>query len=607
MTNLLKWTVFLWIVNTIPLSCGMAVNERIDHSCPPLKLEESRFASSMTETHEFTGFDLAEKFLLRKVVEDRAMFRLGSKPLIKPTELVFPNGLPSEFSIVATFRLRKTTKKDRWYLWQIFDQSGTSQVSIVVDGAKKVVEFSSLGLLKNSLHHTFKSRDLHALFDRQWHTLGVAVQTSIVSIFLDCKLIERRQLDERDSTDMRGRTLITTRVEDGRPVDIELQQILIFCDPQLAEMVNCCEAPGSTCSPKEVPAVTRPPTVTGYLPRMLSQPMLQSGDKCQCSAEKGDPGLPGLAGLPGQKGDKGDRGETGEDGYPGNPGMKGDKGSQGFPGLDGLPGSKGEVGSDGAKGSVGEKGEKGDFGERGNDGIPGINGLKGDPGAAGAPGLKGEKGDIGPPGPAASLTEMRGLKGDQGLPGPAGEKGETGVSGQPGTPGKEGKRGRRGKPGDPGKPGPPGPAGSGEGADTKGDKGDSGASGEPGVKGEKGDAGQPGEVGAGGIKGEKGEAGPRGPPGPVMTAHGLRHLAGPGEEGEKGQKGEKGDQGERGIQGPQGLKGSMGLPGPQGLLGPEGKEGPAGTVGLPGVPGEVGSPGEPGERGKEGPKGEKVV
>ena len=90
----------------------------------------------------------------------------------------------------------------------------------MVDGAKKVVEFSSLGLLKNNLHHTFKSRDLHALFDRQWHTLGVAVQTSIVSIFLDCKLIERRELDERDSTDMNGRTLITTRTEDGRPVDV---------------------------------------------------------------------------------------------------------------------------------------------------------------------------------------------------------------------------------------------------------------------------------------------------------------------------------------------------------------------------------------------------
>lgn len=42
---------------------------------------------------------------------------------------IFPNGLPSEYSLVSIWRVRRTTKKDRWYLWQIFDQSGGSQVS----------------------------------------------------------------------------------------------------------------------------------------------------------------------------------------------------------------------------------------------------------------------------------------------------------------------------------------------------------------------------------------------------------------------------------------------------------------------------------------------
>lgn len=100
------------------------------------------------------------------------------------------------------------------------------QVSIVVDGAKRVVEFSAQGLLKNTLHYTFKSRDLHALFDRQWHKLSVAVQTSIVSIYMDCKLIERRLTDEKDAIDPSGRTVITTRVEDGRPVDVCLRVAL---------------------------------------------------------------------------------------------------------------------------------------------------------------------------------------------------------------------------------------------------------------------------------------------------------------------------------------------------------------------------------------------
>lgn len=43
--------------------------------------------------------------------------------------LIFPHGLPDEYSIVTTIRARRTTKKERWYLWQIFDQSGGSQVS----------------------------------------------------------------------------------------------------------------------------------------------------------------------------------------------------------------------------------------------------------------------------------------------------------------------------------------------------------------------------------------------------------------------------------------------------------------------------------------------
>lgn len=62
--------------------------------------------------------------------------------------LVFPNGLPNEYSIVATFRLRKTTKKDRWYLWQIFDQSGSSQVSQWDDLSKRLEKNSFFRMAK---------------------------------------------------------------------------------------------------------------------------------------------------------------------------------------------------------------------------------------------------------------------------------------------------------------------------------------------------------------------------------------------------------------------------------------------------------------------------
>lgn len=47
---------------------------------------------------------------------------------------IFPNGLPDEYSIVTTIRARRTTKKERWYLWQVFDQAGGSQVSQAASG-----------------------------------------------------------------------------------------------------------------------------------------------------------------------------------------------------------------------------------------------------------------------------------------------------------------------------------------------------------------------------------------------------------------------------------------------------------------------------------------
>uniref|UniRef100_A0A3Q3BGL8 Thrombospondin-like N-terminal domain-containing protein n=1 Tax=Kryptolebias marmoratus TaxID=37003 RepID=A0A3Q3BGL8_KRYMA len=364
---LLRWVAFFWTVNFVPCTVGMAVNERTDGLCPPLTVEDHRFSDSLDRPLEITGFDLTEKFLLRKgtVTEDLPSFRLGSSPLIKPTRLIFPDGFSSEYSLVSIFRVRRTTKKDRWYLWQIFDQSGGSQVSVVVDGDKKVVEFSYQAPLKITPRYTFKSRDLHALFDRQWHKLSISVQSNSISIYFDCGLIERRVTDEQLSIDLSGHTLIATRVEDGRPVDIELRQFLIYCDPYMAEMENCCELVEPKCGVKKTVNGTSPPPTTAQIPLMLSQPASQSIDRCHCPAEKGD---------------------TGETGLPGNPGHEGDVG---LPGNSGLPasgeclkGDQGPQGEKGEKGVPGQPGKEGKRGRRGKTGEPGLRGLPGSPGSS---------------------------------------------------------------------------------------------------------------------------------------------------------------------------------------------------------------------------------
>ncbi|TNN62955.1 Collagen alpha-1(XIX) chain [Liparis tanakae] len=267
-----------------------------DGICPHLSVEEHLFSDVLDRPLEITGFDLTEKFLLRKgtVTEDLPSFRLGSSPLIKPTKEIFPNGLSSEYSLVTIFR-----------------------VSVVVDGVKKLVEFSFQGQLKNVLRYSFRSRDLHALFDRQWHKLSISVQSNIVSIFLDCKLIERRLTDEKDNVDPSGRTLITTRIEDGRPVDVEVKQILIYCDPYMAEMENCCELLG---------------------PKQANVYVLVS-DKESCIAIKGELGSDGEKGIDGEKWMMAV--QMGDDGLPGAPGL---------PGSAGVPGKPGEPGKEGKRG-----------------------------------------------------------------------------------------------------------------------------------------------------------------------------------------------------------------------------------------------------------------
>ncbi|XP_023778456.1 collagen alpha-1(XIX) chain-like [Cyanistes caeruleus] len=506
----------------LPVSTSVAVSDQTGSVCPLMKTAARHLKQINRDSRGVSGFDLAESFSLRQTScgGEKICFKLGSAPLIRDTRQVFPNGLPEEYSLVATFRVRRNTKKERWYIWQVLNQYDTPEISVLLDGTKKVVEYMTRSSQGNILHYTFKSREIYPLFDRQWHKLGISVQSGIISLYLDCNLIERKQTDEKFTIDLQGRTLIASRAADDKPVDIELHHIAVYCNSQLATEDTCCEISADLCPHEERLLATTSSPATAHASKIYMLPGMQqeSTQRCYCFPNKGEAGLPGVAGLPGQKGEKGEKGEMGVKGPDGVAGLPGEKGEQGFPG---------------SKGEEGEKGEKGDKGEPGPEGLPGTEGLKGDPGSPGVAGPKGEKGDAGPPGPAA----LSGL-----------------LEGPQGPPGKEGQRGRRGKPGLPGKPGPPGPPGP---SGLKGildslnkhyNESDTrllGVLGTPGFKGQKGDIGQKGELGMTGAKGEKGEP---------------------------SEKGDKGDPGETGMEGSKGNKGEMGDPGPPGLIGNPGSK-----------------------------------
>lgn len=94
------------------------------------------------------------------------------------------------------------------------------QVYIIVDGLKKVVEYVAQSNQGNSLHYTFKGREIHPLFDRQWHKLSISVQSRTISLYMDCSFIEEKQTDEKSPPEPQGKILIATHSLDGKPIDV---------------------------------------------------------------------------------------------------------------------------------------------------------------------------------------------------------------------------------------------------------------------------------------------------------------------------------------------------------------------------------------------------
>ncbi|XP_031803296.1 collagen alpha-1(XXII) chain [Sarcophilus harrisii] len=370
---------------------------------------------------------------------------------------VFPQGLPDEYAFVTTFRFRKTSRREDWYIWQIIDKYGIPQVSIRLDGENKAVEYNAVGVMKDAVRVVFRGVPVSDLFNRNWHKIALSIQAKNVSLYIDCKLVQTLPIEERENIDIQGKTVIGKRLYDSVPIDFDLQRIVIYCDSRHAELETCCDIPSGPCQVTvitEAPLPEIPPTIgseqIGFLKTINCS--CPPGEKGERGIEgprglKGETGTQGQSGIPGPKGEKGDsgqgtffkgeKGEKGENGQPGIPGLKGDKGSMGLSGPPGREGAKG------AQGETGEPGLPGEVGLKGPMGPPGQAGL---PGQIGIPGLQGERGERGP----------RGDKGERGLDGFPGKPGEEGKQGSPGTPGVTGLRGEKGELGPPGPPGIPG-------------------------------------------------------------------------------------------------------------------------------------------------------
>ncbi|XP_072907157.1 uncharacterized protein [Hemitrygon akajei] len=497
----------------------------------------------------------------------------------RETRLVHPYGFPTEFSMVATFRMREDTPRMVWDLWEITDSYGDEQFRLRLYSETKAVEIYSAAALGGGVT-TFEN--VGQLFDRDWHKLSLGMTRTQLTLFVDCQQVGTVPFQLLGSIAIDGVSAIAKGATSDATLPVDVQQFKIYSNPNKAAEVTCREL---SCS--------------GEIGRPGEE---GSGDS---SGEVGSPGFPGMPasdGLPGNDGPRGIPGIQGESGQMGPKGEKGDPGSRGPQGPRGLPGLKGDSGEPGIAGGPGFRGAKGLQGEPGE---MGPDGQKGESGATGAKGKSGHKGNQGDKGD-------KGQPGIHGPPGGIGTAGSRGVPGVPGPPGFPGPVGQTGVPGPRGEPGPVGAHGPGMPDDqlyelcegvvneqiaiyapliqrvctmacpTKNATliGPPGSPGLPGERGQQGDSGRPGLVGKPGPRGRTGLPGP---------------IGAPGQKGDKGEKGPIGVQGcglpgADGVQGPRGYPGHPGTaedgePGPQGPVGYSGPSGPPGLPGIPGIPG----------------------
>lgn len=145
-------------------------------------------------------------------------------------------------------------------------------------------------------------------------------------LYLDCVKHSSLELVQRAPIDVNGDVNIGKYESDLSTVLMDLQWMVMSCDPARPERETCFELlPRGTLPTSTLPTPTEPsvPLESACIDCPPGPPGLNGTD--------GLPGVPGLDGVPGVPGLPGFKGEIGAAGVPG------------LPGLDGLPGPPGPL------------------------------------------------------------------------------------------------------------------------------------------------------------------------------------------------------------------------------------------------------------------------
>lgn len=182
---------------------------------------------------------------------------------------IYPDGLPSDYSVIATFKTNRETARRSWDLWQVSDLQGQEQVGLRFQDNNRSLDFFYISPRGSQMLRTFAG--VEKLFDGDWHKLALSVKDSQVKLLIDCEEVSVESLDEPRPVIRRGYTSIAKRAVGDRSVSVrwqlsssnfsacvdpsdedlclvslqvDLQQMELSCDPEKAYSEECCELSG---------------------------------------------------------------------------------------------------------------------------------------------------------------------------------------------------------------------------------------------------------------------------------------------------------------------------------------------------------------------------
>lgn len=157
-------------------------------------------------------------------------------PTFNSSSDVYPNGLPTDYSVIATFKITKDEAKASWNLWQVSDPEGRDLVGLRFIGESRTLDFFYSSPSKIQMLRTFHG--VEKLFDGEWHKLALSVKGDQAKLLVDCEEVSAEPLDEPRPVVRRGYTSIVKRNAGDRSVSVSKTQECYFSHATSTDVIS---------------------------------------------------------------------------------------------------------------------------------------------------------------------------------------------------------------------------------------------------------------------------------------------------------------------------------------------------------------------------------